>query len=86
MATILQEAADRWQRYARALDFAAAQLRRLIETCPDSFPIYTVGGKWRHGGEAWTNWCEGFLGGQLWLLHGTRAIRTGAARPSTTPA
>lgn len=48
--------------------FAEEQLRRLIETEPDYFPMYTVNGKWRHGGEAWTNWCEGFLGGQLWLL------------------
>jgi len=55
--------------YRLALDFAGRQLRRLIESHPDSFPIYTVGGKWLHGGEAWTNWCEGFLGGQLWLLY-----------------
>jgi hypothetical protein len=40
----------------------------LIETYPDQFPMYTQGGKWLHGGEAWTNWCEGFLGGQLWLM------------------
>jgi unsaturated chondroitin disaccharide hydrolase len=52
-----------------AFDFAATQLRRLIEAHPDRFPMYTVNGKWMHGGEAWTNWCEGFLGGQLWLLH-----------------
>ncbi len=51
------------------LDFAANQLRQLIETCPDYFPMYTVNGKWKHQGEAWTNWCEGFLGGQLWLLY-----------------
>lgn len=51
------------------LDFAGRQLRNLIETHPDYFPMYTQGGKWRHGGEAWTNWCEGFLGGQLWLLY-----------------
>jgi unsaturated chondroitin disaccharide hydrolase len=57
------------QRYALALDFAARQLRRLVETHPDVFPMYTVDGKWLHGGAAWTNWCEGFLGGQLWLLH-----------------
>ena len=50
------------------LDFAGRQLRHLIETYPDTFPMYTMGGKWKHGGEAWTNWCEGFLGGQLWLL------------------
>jgi len=50
-------------------EFAAQQLRLLIETYPDRFPMYTVQGKWIHGGEAWTNWCEGFLGGQLWLLY-----------------
>lgn len=51
------------------LDFAGQQLRNLIENHPDYFPMYTQGGKWQHGGEAWTNWCEGFLGGQLWLLY-----------------
>ena len=53
----------------RTFDFAAKQLRHLVETYPDYFPMYTQNGKWKHGGEAWTNWCEGFLGGQLWLLH-----------------
>ncbi|MEM7028474.1 MAG: glycoside hydrolase family 88 protein [Chloroflexota bacterium] len=52
-----------------ALDFAGQQLRNLVETYPDFFPMYTEGGKWKHDGEAWTNWCEGFLGGQLWLLY-----------------
>ncbi len=54
---------------AAVMDFAAVQLRHLIETHPDYFPMYTVNGKWVHDGEAWTNWCEGFLGGQLWLLY-----------------
>jgi unsaturated chondroitin disaccharide hydrolase len=49
--------------------FAAGQLQRLTETHPDQFPIYTTGGCWDFSGESWTNWCEGFLGGQLWLLH-----------------
>lgn len=49
--------------------FAAKQLRHLIETHPDFFPMYTQNGKWKHSGESWTNWCEGFLGGQLWLLY-----------------
>ena len=57
------------QKYQQAFDFAAGQLRRLIETHPDYFPMYTTNGRWQHTGEAWTNWCEGFLGGQLWLLH-----------------
>lgn len=53
----------------KTLDFAAGQLRHLIETYPDYFPMYTMNGKWKHSGEAWTNWCEGFLGGQLWIIH-----------------
>jgi len=40
---------------------------------PDQFPMYTLHGKWVVQGETWTNWCEGFLGGQLWML----AERTG---------
>ena len=59
-----------WQaRLQSAFDFAGRQLRRLLTTSPDHFPMYTVQGRWRHSGEAWTNWCEGFLGGQLWLLY-----------------
>ena len=57
------------QKTDRTFAFAERQLRHLIETYPDQFPMYTVQGKWMHGGEAWTNWCEGFLGGQLWLLY-----------------
>jgi unsaturated chondroitin disaccharide hydrolase len=49
-------------------EFAGKQLRGLIENHPDAFPMYTENGKWKVGGESWTNWCEGFLGGQLWLL------------------
>ena len=53
----------------QTMDFAAVQLERLITTYPDYFPMYTVNGKWKHEGDVWTNWCEGFLGGQLWLLY-----------------
>lgn len=56
-------------KYHQAFEFAARQLRHLVEAYPDYFPMYTSSGKWLHGGEAWTNWCEGFLGGQLWLLY-----------------
>jgi unsaturated chondroitin disaccharide hydrolase len=52
-----------------AMQFAADQLRHLIEAHADYFPMYTLRGKWKHAGEAWTNWCEGFLGGQLWLIY-----------------
>src|SRR5215207_9608206 len=48
---------------------AKKQVRHRLETHPDYFPMYTIKGKWKHEGAAWTNWCEGFLGGQLWLLY-----------------
>jgi unsaturated chondroitin disaccharide hydrolase len=60
---------DLLRKCSRAFDFAGKQLRHLVGTYPDYFPMYTVNGKWKHGGETWTNWCEGFLGGQLWLLY-----------------
>ncbi|MCZ7547474.1 MAG: glycoside hydrolase family 88 protein [Anaerolineae bacterium] len=59
----------RHERCETALAFAGRQLRRLVEAHPDYFPMYTVNGRWKHGGDAWTNWCEGFLGGQLWLIY-----------------
>lgn len=63
---------------------AEAKVRALVERHPDRFPLYTQGGAWAVDAEAWTNWCEGFLGGQLWML----ADHTGEAwfrnGPSTT--
>ncbi|MBL8131760.1 MAG: glycoside hydrolase family 88 protein [Anaerolineae bacterium] len=58
------------EKYLRAFDFARTQLRHLVTAYPDAFPMVTEGGKWKIGGESWTNWCEGFLGGQLWLIAG----------------
>ena len=55
--------------FVAAFDFAARQVRSLVETYPNYFPMYTVNGRWHHAGEAWTNWCEGFLGCELWLLY-----------------
>ena len=57
------------ERIHSAIAFAGEQLRHLLSAHPDYFPMYTQNGKWKHGGEAWTNWCEGFLGGQLWLMY-----------------
>ena len=55
-------------RAEQALDFAQTQVQRLISNYPDFFPLYTEDGKWQHGREAWTNWCEGFLGGMMWIF------------------
>jgi unsaturated chondroitin disaccharide hydrolase len=56
-----------------AFEFAETQLRKLVTNHPGYFPLFTRGGKWKHESETWTNWCEGFLGGMLWIL----ARRTG---------
>jgi unsaturated chondroitin disaccharide hydrolase len=63
-------------RLYRAFDFAAGQVRATIERDPDFFPIYTEGGRWKHSGALWTDWCAGFHAGMMWLL----AERTGEAR------
>ncbi|HOB73814.1 MAG TPA: glycoside hydrolase family 88 protein [Phycisphaerae bacterium] len=62
------ESGDLLATLENAFDFAQRQVRRLIEKYPDYFPIYTVGGKWHHSGERWTNWCEGFLPGMMWIF------------------
>ena len=54
---------------SEALEVAAGKVSRLAANHPDYFPLYTDHGRWKHGKEAWTNWCEGFLGGQMWLFY-----------------
>ena len=46
-----------------------ARSRGWLPTTPTTFPLYTDQGRWKHGKETWTNWCEGFLGGQMWLFY-----------------
>ena len=60
---------ERRAQYQNALEFAGSQVKKLIEKHSDFFPMYTVNGQWRHSGEHWTNWCEGFLPGILWILY-----------------
>ncbi len=55
-------------RFEAAFAFAQEQVRRLIGKYPNYFPIYTEGGRWHHTGERWTNWCEGFLPGMMWIF------------------
>jgi unsaturated chondroitin disaccharide hydrolase len=67
------DAASLKPRLERAFDFAARQVRATVERSPDFFPIYTVGGRWFHSGDLWTDWCAGFHAGMMWLI----AERTG---------
>jgi len=56
--------------YRGALEFAGRQVRALVERHPDFYPMYTMAGRWKHSGEAWTHWCDGFLPGMMWILYG----------------
>jgi len=56
------------KRSDRVFKFAASQLKQLVTTHPDTFPSFTTQGKWTQQRKGWTNWCEGFLGGQLWQV------------------
>jgi unsaturated chondroitin disaccharide hydrolase len=56
-------------QFKAALDFAASQAERIRHAYPEYHPMYTVAGRWKQEGERWTNWCEGFFPGILWLLH-----------------
>jgi unsaturated chondroitin disaccharide hydrolase len=66
--TTFEPSAPLETRAEQALEFAQEQVRALITRHPDFFPLYTEDGKWQHGREAWTNWCEGFLGGMMWIF------------------
>ena len=52
-----------------ALNFASKQVKHLIEKYPGVYPEFTVCGKWSPNANPWTSWCEGFLPGQMWILH-----------------
>src|SRR5215831_10937409 len=52
-----------------AFRFAQHQVRKVIETHPDFYPMYTNNGRWKHEGPLWTHWCDGFFPGMMWLFH-----------------
>jgi len=56
-------------QFERALDFAERQVAATIARTPDYFPIYTVGGRWHHSGELWTDWTGGFFAGMMWRFY-----------------
>ncbi len=56
------------QLLEETLRFAQQQVRRTIERTPDFYPMYTRDGKWKHNGEAWTDWCSGFFPGMMWIF------------------
>jgi len=57
------------RRSDQVFELAGRQLKHLVTHHPDTFPSFTTHGKWTRQREGWTNWCEGFLGGQLWQVY-----------------
>lgn len=55
--------------FENAIRFAQKQVRKVIESYPDFYPMYTEGGCWRHEGAAWTHWCDGFFPGMMWIFY-----------------
>lgn len=69
-----QPSAPRTVSIDEALDFAAHQVRRLIERAPGQLPTYTDRGRWVVDADPWApNWSGGFLTGMMWVF----ARRTG---------
>jgi unsaturated chondroitin disaccharide hydrolase len=56
--------------FQNAMNYARRQVHSLVERHPDFYPMYTVDGKWKHGREAWTHWCDGFFPGMMWIIYG----------------
>src|SRR5260370_13603730 len=72
MHTVIQinHTPDERTLYEGALAFAGRQIRNLVERHHDFYPMSPIEGRWKHSGEAWTHWCDGFLPGMLWILYG----------------
>lgn len=62
-------AASHLETLDNAFEFVQRQCRAIVANHPDLHPMYTVGGSWKHEGESWTHWCEGFYPGIFWLVH-----------------
>ena len=66
------------QLFEDAFQFAQQQVRKLIENYPGFYPMYTAEGRWKHEGQIWTSWCDGFLPGMMWIFH-KRGVAAGAS-------
>ena len=51
-----------------APSFAQEQVKATVGKHPGFYPLYTKDGKWKHEGEVWTHWCDGFFPGMMWIF------------------
>ncbi len=68
--TVLNPPAEVQEAARIGLATAADKMSRLVNSCPDYLPLFTSNGRWMHDQEPWTNWCEGFPAGIMWILAG----------------
>jgi unsaturated chondroitin disaccharide hydrolase len=55
--------------FESAFTFAQKQVKRVVESHPDFYPMYTENGRWQHDSPVLTHWCDGFLPGMMWLFY-----------------
>ncbi|MEQ1885738.1 MAG: glycoside hydrolase family 88 protein [Bryobacteraceae bacterium] len=60
--------ADTGELFQHSFQFAQRQVRRLIEKHPMLYPLHTQDGVWKHEGQVWTHWSDGFLPGMMWIF------------------
>lgn len=66
--TTISVPADVEHAARRGLATASEKMERLVTAHPDLLPLFTSRGRWAHDQESWTNWCEGFPAGIMWIL------------------
>ena len=60
---------DTGELFAQSYQFAQRQVKRLIEKHPMLYPLHTKDGEWKHEGQVWTHWSDGFLPGMMWIFY-----------------
>jgi len=60
---------DTGELFTHSYQFAQRQVRKLIEKHPMLYPLHTKDGEWKHEGQVWTHWSDGFLPGMMWIFY-----------------
>jgi unsaturated chondroitin disaccharide hydrolase len=66
---VIHLSSDTGELFAQSYAYAQKQVRKLIDKHPMLYPLHTVDGKWRHEGQVWTHWSDGFLPGMMWSFY-----------------
>jgi unsaturated chondroitin disaccharide hydrolase len=66
---VIHLSSDVGDLFEQAFQFAQKQVRKMVEKHPGYYPLYTQNGRWKHEGQTWTHWCDGFLPGMMWMFY-----------------